>query len=97
MLGLLPDEDGDAQFLEPLRVIAFRPIGALHLITQIMQHLRDAAHADATDADEMQYADIERELVGEGRALRFILPCHLFLLMKKSAGWPIGWECGKPH
>jgi hypothetical protein len=33
---------------------------ALHLVAEIVQHLGDAAHADAADADEVDDADVER-------------------------------------
>jgi hypothetical protein len=41
-------------------------VGALHLVAQIVQHLGDAAHADAADSDEMHKADILRHLHAGG-------------------------------
>src|SRR3546814_4061939 len=34
---------------------------SLHLVPQVGQHLGNAAHADAADADEVNHAEIERQ------------------------------------
>ena len=57
VLGLVADEALDAFIAQPLHIGAVRLIGALHLVAEIVQHLGDAAHADAADADEMNEAD----------------------------------------
>ena len=56
--------DGDANtFLaQALDVGAVDGVGALHRVAEIGEHLGDAAHADAADADEMDGADIARQL-----------------------------------
>ena len=47
------------QAAEPLHVAALAEIGALHRVALLVQDLRDAAHADAADADEVDRADGE--------------------------------------
>src|SRR5690606_21254113 len=51
---------GDALVAQALHIGAVGLVGALHLIAQIVQHLCDAAHADAANADEMHDADCLR-------------------------------------
>ena len=51
----------DALVAQPLDVGALGLIGALHRIAEVDQHLGDAAHADAADADEMHRADVARQ------------------------------------
>ena len=53
----MADRDANAEFSEPLCIGALGEIAALHLVTEIVQDLGDAAHADAADPDEMQGAD----------------------------------------
>ena len=53
IFGGVPDGDLDALVAQPFDVGAIGLIGALHGIAEIDQHLGDAAHADAADADEM--------------------------------------------
>src|SRR5690606_16073234 len=53
---------GDALVAQALHIGAVGLVGALHLIAQIVQHLCDAAHADAANADEMHDADCLRHL-----------------------------------
>ena len=43
---------------QPLHVGAVGDVAALHRVAEIVQHLGDAAHADAADADEMDRADV---------------------------------------
>jgi len=57
----MADGHRDAGVAQPLDVGALRLVGTLHGIAEILQHLGDAAHADAADADEMDGADIERK------------------------------------
>ena len=42
---------------QPARVGAVGEVAALHLVAEIVQHLGDARHADAADADEMDQSD----------------------------------------
>ena len=46
---------------QPLDIGALGDVGALHLVAEIDQHLGDAAHADAADADEMHRPDLARQ------------------------------------
>ena len=62
ILGRVADRDFHALVAQPLDVGAVGLIGALHAIAEIDQHLGDAAHADAADADEMHRADVARQL-----------------------------------
>ena len=59
---LVADMAGNALVAQALHIRVFRLVGALHGVTQIVQHLRDAAHADAADADKMHDADGLRHL-----------------------------------
>jgi hypothetical protein len=47
--------------MQPLDVGVVGGVGALHGIAEIDQHLGDAAHADAADADEMDRSDLARQ------------------------------------
>ena len=49
--------DAGAELLQALRHGASRKVGSAHDVTEIEQHLGDAAHAAAADADEMQVFD----------------------------------------
>ena len=62
ILGAVADEARDALVAQPLHIGAVGLVGALHAIAEIVQHLGDAAHADAADADEMHRADCLRHL-----------------------------------
>src|SRR6185312_6472126 len=54
---LVPDHDRDAERREAGGVAAFGKVAALHLVAEVVQHLGDAAHADAADADKMDEAE----------------------------------------
>ena len=58
VLGLVPDEHGDAARAQAFHHIALGDVGALHPVTQIGHHLGDTGHADAANAHEMDRADI---------------------------------------
>ena len=62
VLGAVADEALDALVAQALHVGAVGLVGALHAVAEIVQHLGDAAHADAADADEMHQADRLRHL-----------------------------------
>ena len=62
IFGAVADEALDALVAQPLHIGAVGLVGALHAIAEIVQHLGDAAHADAADADEMHQADGLRHL-----------------------------------
>ncbi len=64
ILRLVADEGGDALVGEALDVGAVGGVRALHLVAEIVQHLGDAGHADAADADEMDGAELRRQLHG---------------------------------
>ena len=59
--ALWPIDDRDALVAQALDVGAFGRVGALHRVAEIAQHLGDAAHADAADADEVDGADLARQ------------------------------------
>jgi hypothetical protein len=60
VVGAMADRDLDADLLQPARVGAIGDVAALHLVAEIVQHLGDARHADAADADEVDQSEIER-------------------------------------
>ena len=62
VLGLVADEALDALVAQALDVGAVGLVGALHLVAEVVQHLGDAGHADAADADEVHGADVARHL-----------------------------------
>ncbi len=59
--GVVPDRDRDAALAQAADVGAVGDVAALHGVAEVVQHLRDAGHADAADADEVDGADAERE------------------------------------
>ncbi len=62
IFGLVADMDRDTLVTQPLDVGALRLVGPLDAMTEIMQHLSDAAHADPADTDKMHKADGLRQL-----------------------------------
>jgi hypothetical protein len=60
VLGLVADADGDAALTQALDIGAVLGIGAGDLVAQIFHHLGDTGHADAADADEMDWTRIKR-------------------------------------
>src|SRR5690606_27808557 len=54
---VVADHHLDALLAQPPDVGALGDVAALHLVAQIVQDLRDAAHADAADSDEVDDAD----------------------------------------
>ena len=65
-----------AQFLEAFRGDAVAEIGTAHLIAKIEQHLGDAAHAGAADANEVQMFNFMFHffLFGRDASQRFSYP-----------------------
>ncbi len=59
--GVVADEDARALVAQPLDVGVVAGVRALHLVAEIDQHLGDAGHADAADADEMDGAKLARQ------------------------------------
>ena len=57
VVGAMADRDLDAELAQPARVGAVGDVAALHLVAEIVQHLGDARHADAADADEVDQSD----------------------------------------
>src|SRR5687767_15542991 len=53
----MTDQDGRAEALQSMRNVVALEIGALHFVAQVQQYFRDAAHADAADADEVNAVD----------------------------------------
>src|SRR4029077_16688871 len=60
--GVVADLDRDALLAQALDVGAVGDVRAAHRVAEVRQHLGDAAHADATDADEMNRTDVARQL-----------------------------------
>ena len=58
----MADEALDALVAQPLHIGAVGLVRTLHRVAEIVQHLGDAAHADAADPDEMDEADRLRHL-----------------------------------
>ena len=81
IVGIVADRDRDALVAQPLDVGAVGLVGALHRVAEIDQHLGDAAHADAADADEMDRSDVARQ---------FHAACSDFAMAESDAGqeWP---------
>src|SRR4029078_2833717 len=61
ILGLVADRNCDALVTQPRDIAALRGVRALHGITEIAQHLGDAAHADTADPDEVDGSDLARQ------------------------------------
>ena len=61
VLRLVADGDLGALVAQPLDVGVVARVRALHRIAEVDQHLGDAAHADAADANEMDRPDFARQ------------------------------------
>ncbi len=57
VFGLLADEDLNARFAQLLGITAFAQVGAGNFHALILGNMGNAAHADATDTDEMNFFD----------------------------------------
>ena len=57
----MADRDRDAEPAQALDVGVLGDVGALHAMAEVVQHLGDAAHADAADPDEVDAARIDRQ------------------------------------
>ena len=49
----MADVDGSTQPGEPLGGLAFLEVGSAHAVAEVEEELRDPAHPDAADADEV--------------------------------------------
>ena len=58
VVARMTDEDARAEPLQTTRGCALLQVGAGDHITEVEQHLGDAAHADASDAHEMNVLDL---------------------------------------
>src|SRR6185312_15904184 len=58
---VVADRDPDALLAQPLDVGAVGNVRARHGVAEVRQHLGDAAHADAADADEMNRTEVARQ------------------------------------
>ena len=58
----MADMDDRAFLAQAQDIGVLRGVGALHGVAEIEQHLGDAGHADAADADEMNGAEFLRKL-----------------------------------
>ena len=54
------DADANPEPAQALHRVVIGEVRALHLIAEILQHLGNAAHANAADADKMQHPHIQR-------------------------------------
>src|SRR3954464_14940865 len=54
----MADADRDSRLAQLLDDVAVGDIGALHVVAELVHHFRDARHADAANADEMDRADV---------------------------------------
>ena len=59
VLARMSDGNLDAEFAQAPYIGALGCVRALDAIAEIVHHLRDAAHADAANADEMQGTNLE--------------------------------------
>ena len=73
---LLADEHLHAELLELLGVAAFLEVGAAHAHALVMRHMRNAAHADAADADEVHRLDGAPFLLVHGKPASLNVPCR---------------------
>ena len=64
ILGPLAFENARAQAFQPVGDLGFLRVGPLHVIAERHQHLGDARHADAADADEMDGAQFAGKFGG---------------------------------
>ncbi len=56
--GVVADGDGDALVAQTLDIGVVGQVRPLHAVAEVDQHLGDAAHADAPDADEVHRPDV---------------------------------------
>jgi hypothetical protein len=61
-----PIEDRAPSRFQPLGDLRALQVGALHRVAVVQQHLGDARHADAADADEMDRARVAGQFGGGG-------------------------------
>ena len=61
VLRLVADGDRDALFAQALDVGRVGNVRAAHAVAERLEHLGDAAHADAADADEVHRPDVARQ------------------------------------
>jgi hypothetical protein len=51
------DRHRDSRLAQSAHIGRLRDVAALHAVPKVVQHLGDAGHADAADADEMDSTD----------------------------------------
>src|SRR5690606_4949320 len=66
VLGPLALEEGRAEFHQPVGDLRGLRVRALHAVAERHQHLGDAGHADAANADEVDGAEFPGKLGGGG-------------------------------
>src|SRR5437016_5682453 len=57
IFSTMSDEDNGAQTRQTLRNLGIAEIRTRNFVAEVQQHLGDAAHADAADADKMNALD----------------------------------------
>src|SRR5262249_60325303 len=67
--GGMADGNFPTRIAPALDVCAIRGVGTLHGVAEVDEHLRDTAHTDAANADEMDRPDVARQFHG-------IFPLH---------------------
>ena len=67
VLAAVAITDRSAQLTEAPGDLALFEVGTGHLVAEIDEHLGDAAHADAADADEVDFADLAEHGCSSGR------------------------------
>ena len=61
VLGAMADVDGSTQPGEPLGGLAFLEVGSAHAVAEVEEELRDPAHPDAADADEVHAPGLSQQ------------------------------------
>jgi hypothetical protein len=77
VLAGMADVDLAADGCQALRGIRLAQVGAGDLVAQVQQDLGNAAHADAADADEVDFLDFTVHDAPSGRRLRCRSLCSL--------------------
>ena len=82
------DMDGDALLAQTVHIRVFRGVRSLNSVAEIAQHLGDATHADATDADKMNGSDLARQSHGAISVVRHARRSTGHMTPSNRRGWP---------